>query len=138
MAVVHISKTEAARDPEGMLARAWSGDEVVIDYGDGTLALTRQTDLSPALNGPGPTRDPFDLLDEKIARNGNDRSYIDSGEFLKDLLAAAHAPRPPIDEETRKAKTEEFIALMKSCGREAAANGMTEEILQEILRDGRE
>jgi antitoxin (DNA-binding transcriptional repressor) of toxin-antitoxin stability system len=86
MAVIHISRSEAAGDFDGLIARASGGDEIVIEENAFPVAV-----LHPA------ARPHVRLLSEslRMARERRSAATLD-GEFEKDLTAVIHSHLEPL------------------------------------------
>jgi antitoxin (DNA-binding transcriptional repressor) of toxin-antitoxin stability system len=87
MAVVHISRTEAASDFDGLMARAANGDEIHIESNARVVAK-----LLPG-DAPRPR-----LLSEslKILKERGSNVTLD-GEFGRDLEAIINSHREPLN-----------------------------------------
>jgi hypothetical protein len=85
MAVIHISRTEAANDFDALIARAGKGDEIIID------------DASPViLKRAG--REPGRFLSEIIASAEARASTVTLDEdFSRDLEDIINSHREPLD-----------------------------------------
>jgi len=87
MAVVHISRSEAASDFDGLMARAANGDEIHIEFNARVVAK-----LLPA-DAPRPR-----LLSEslKILKERGSTATLD-GEFGSDLDETVRSHREPLN-----------------------------------------
>lgn len=85
MATIHISAAEAAGDFTALLARVRAGAEIVIESGDGPVAVLR------------PPAPPFRSIEECIALLPEDSSATIDEDFARDVEAAVAAHREPLD-----------------------------------------
>jgi hypothetical protein len=87
MAVVHISRSEAASDSEGLMARAADGDEILIEAGAGVIVKLLPADM------PRPR-----LLSEslKILKERGSTARLD-GDFGRDLEDVNRSHREPLN-----------------------------------------
>src|SRR5215469_5821804 len=86
MAVIHISRTEAASNFEGLLARVGRGDEIIIDDEASPVFMTRAA------------RQPGRLLSEIIASaEAHDSNATLDGDFGRDLEDFIKTHREPLD-----------------------------------------
>jgi hypothetical protein len=85
MAVVHISRKEAASDFDGLIARACRGDEIIID------------DASPVILKRA-AQEPGRLLSEIIASaDARASSATLDEDFSRDLEDIINSHREPLD-----------------------------------------
>ncbi len=86
MAVIHISRAEAARDFDGLITRARNGDEILIESNEGVVARVL----------PGDAPHPR-LLSEtlKILKERGSQITLD-GDFGRDLEEAINSHREPL------------------------------------------
>jgi hypothetical protein len=85
MAVIHISRTEAANDFDGLIARAGQGDEVII--GDAPPVVLKRA-----------VREPGRYLSEIIASAERRASTVTlDGDFGRDLEEVINSHREPLD-----------------------------------------
>ena len=85
MAVIHISREEAAKDFDGLMARAGNGDEIRIDVGGSAFAVLK------------PAKEDLRLLSESLRileERGSDVTLDD--EFGSDLLEVINSHREPL------------------------------------------
>jgi len=87
MAVIHISRTEAASNFDRVIARAGSGDEIIIDDGDSTVVLRR------AVRKPG--RLLSEILASAEARGSNATLDADFGRDLEEVIESHCEPLDP-------------------------------------------
>lgn len=85
MAVIHISRTDAANDFDGLIARASMGDEIIIDD-------TSPVVLKRARQEPG--RLLSDIIASAEARGST--ATLD-GDFERDLEEIINSHREPFD-----------------------------------------
>jgi hypothetical protein len=86
MAVIHISRTEAASDFEGLIARVGMGDEIIIDDSASPVVMKRAA------------RQPGRLLSEIIASAEARGSSVTLDEdFGRDLEDIINSHREPLD-----------------------------------------
>jgi hypothetical protein len=87
MAVIHISRTEAANDFEGLIARVGRGDEIIIDDDASAVVMKRAA------------RQPGRLLSESIAsaeaRGSGATLDEDFGRDLEDIINSHREPLDP-------------------------------------------
>lgn len=86
MAVIHISRTEAAHDFDGLIARVTDGDEIIIDDSTFPVVMTRAS------------RQPGRLLSEIIASaEAHGSSATLDEDFGRDLEDVINSHREPLD-----------------------------------------
>jgi len=87
MAVIHISRTEAASDFEGLIARVGMGDEIIIDDDASTVVMKR------AARQPG--RFLSEIIASAEARGSSATLDEDFGRDLDDIINSHREPLDP-------------------------------------------
>lgn len=85
MATIHISEADAIRDIKGLLARAYLGEEIVIESGTSPAAVLRMA--AP----------PRRSIEECIALLPADSPATIDEDFARDVTAAIAAHREPLN-----------------------------------------
>ena len=86
MAVIHISRTEAANNFDGLIARAENGDEIIIDDNSSPVVMKRAATQHGRL-----LSESLSILKERASNVTLD------GDFERDLEEVINNHREPLD-----------------------------------------
>ena len=87
MATIRISEAEAIRDIAGLLARAYTGEEIIIEKDAASLAVVLRPAAAPLRRS----------IEECIALLPADSTAVIDEDFASDVAAAVTAHREPLN-----------------------------------------